>query len=199
MPRERKPSPIYLAWDKIVSGEDKYSLKSQQAWSALWEQHCEGERFTKTSIDDVALLSLLGYDQAIHRGDWQAARLCMERYFEHPRWETDIDSVIPRASLARACWACGDENKALELFGQLAAQAKAWHSLPLLLVICGLLEIYQSQPEEAIASDRLIAFSQRAEQQFAGTRMHLPASVGSTYGELAAVLESAWTARTKPT
>ncbi|MCX6365641.1 MAG: hypothetical protein NTX57_02900 [Armatimonadetes bacterium] len=201
MPRRKKPSEIYLVWDKIVSGDDKYSPESQQVWAALWQQHCVGDALAETAIADVELLASLGYDLAAKQGDWQVAKECVERYFQHPHWQTD-DAAFQQMLLgdrARACWACGDEDQALELFLQLATQAKAYQSLPLLLVICGLLKICQSQPEEAIASDRLIEFSRQVTSQYVGNRMRLKILAGSTYGELAVLLESARTARTKPT
>ncbi|WP_309719145.1 hypothetical protein [Armatimonas sp.] len=201
MPRRKKPSEIYLAWEKIVFGDGtythKYSPESQQAWAALWQQHCEGEAFAGTSIGDAALLCSLGYDQAAHQGDWHAAKERIERYFEHPQWQTDEDGSqqMLLGDRARACWACGDEDQALELFTQLVAQTKAYHRLPLILVILVLLEICQSQPEEAIASDRLIEFSRQVTPQYVGKRVRLKTLAGSTYGELAALLQSARTAR----
>lgn len=205
MPRRKKPSAIYLAWDTIVFGEDPYSPESQQAWAALWQQHAEGDALAKTMAGDLALLCSLGYDQAAHRGDWQAAKECIERYFQHPDWQSDepISQLNSHARLSRALWECGEENSALQLWVRLIRQPGKSQTLACTFVLEQLLAICQSQPPTAPTRPLFSAvvrevFAKRTETKLPPLEISKEGTwPGFTYGELAALLESARTARTK--
>nr|WP_309689152.1 hypothetical protein [Armatimonas sp.] len=207
MPRRKKPSEIYLAWDKIVSGDDKYSPESQQAWDALWQQHCGGDGLTETPIGDVFLLCSLGYEQAAYQADWLAARKRIERYFQHTQWQTDepIHLLMSEASLSRALWECREENSALESWINLIRQPGKNNKLACLLVLHELLGICLSMPETIHARTLFSGVVREVVEKLTKRKlppMSAPAVEnwqGFTYSELAAVLESARTARTKPT
>ena len=198
MPRRKKPSDIYLAWDRIVFGNDKYSSESQQAWAALWEQHCVGGRLAKTAIADVELLASLGYDLAAKQGDWQAAKERVECYFQHPHWQTDCSTSQEMLQVlrARAYWECGDEDGALNLFRGVSEQP-SYGSISLMLVWEQLCVLCQEQPEDIIVSARLAHFILEIAQRVAKRSVSDKVLTFRSFGELAVVLESARTARAK--
>ncbi len=197
MPRRYQPS-IYRAWEKIVFGDEKYSPDSQQTWAALWKQYCEGDALAETTIADVELLASLGYDLAAKLGDWQAAKACVECYFQHPHCQTD-DATFQLMLLtlrARATWECGDENGALNLFRSVPEQP-SYGSISLMLVWEQLCALCQAQPEGISASPRLAHFIFEIAQRVARRSASEKVLTFRSFGELAAVLESARTARTK--
>ncbi|WP_395142235.1 hypothetical protein [Armatimonas sp.] len=203
MPKRKKPSQIYLAWERIVFGDDKYSSESRQTWAALWQQHCEGEALMGTLISDAALLCSLGYDQAAHQGDWHAAKERIERYFQHPKWEANepVSQLIAQALLSRALWECGEENPALQLWVSLIRKLGKNQRLACLLVLHELLAICQSGSETGHARNLFSGVVREVIEKLTKTKLpplEIPENwQGFTYGELAALLESARTARAK--
>ncbi|MBB6049628.1 hypothetical protein [Armatimonas rosea] len=204
MPRRKRPSPIYLAWEKIVFGEDKYSPKSQQAWAALWQQHAEGDVLAETAIADVERLASLGYDLAAKQGDWQVAKERIERYFQHPNWQNDepIGQLNAQTYLSRALWECHEENSALQLWVRLIRQPGKDQKLACLLVLQQLLGICQSHPSTTPTRTLFSAVVREVFEKLTETKLppvEIPKEgiwAGFTYGELAALLDRARTART---
>ena len=89
MARRSAQSAVFIACEEIVSGandpDGRYSPAGEARWLRLWSTHVE-EDLAATSIDDVALLCLLGWDLAVRDGDWVAATYRASRCTLHPDW-----------------------------------------------------------------------------------------------------------------
>lgn len=178
-------------------GTDMYSAQSERDWAELWQRYVESEEFERTSIWDVGLLCELGWNQAARRGDWQQAQHCIERYFQHPRWEQDDPTVLVtlQARRARTYAECGDETSALRDWALVKAQTKPYNRLPVTLVWSELIALCQNQDPDAVASEPFATFAWETASAFSGKMLPVPQS--NTFSALASLLESAQAIRAR--